>query len=190
MTKKSGTSGIKIIIIFVLSSLVNGCGTAGTAGTNQAATQPLPSPTQQSASPLPTATQETVGMDKNSPISTPRSPLSTSTPTPTEELITSEESLPGIEVLIDKAKEMLIQLPGSDTLAKDDISLKATERKQWRDSSLGCPRKGMNYNQVITAGYLILLEAEGKVYEFHTNTREAVVLCFIDGQDALEVLQP
>ena len=95
---------------------------------------------------------------------------------------------PGTEVLVAKAKEMLTQMPGIEG-AGDDISLVTVETMQWRDSSLGCPREGMEYRQAITPGYLILLQAGDKQYEFHTDTRTAVVLCLIDGEDALKALQ-
>ena len=97
--------------------------------------------------------------------------------------------LPGTEKLVAKATEMLTQLPDFG-LTADEISPVLIEAKQWRDSSLGCPREGMMYAQVITPGYMIVLQAGDRLYEFHTDKREAVVLCFIDGEDALPVLQP
>lgn len=58
------------------------------------------------------------------------------------------------------------------------ITLARVEAVDWRDSSLGCPQPGQMYLQVITPGYLILLEAAGRTYEYHTD-REGrhVVLC-------------
>jgi hypothetical protein len=97
--------------------------------------------------------------------------------------------LPGTEKLVAKAKEMLIQLPDFGFTA-DEISPVLIEAKQWRDSSLGCPREGMMYAQVITPGYMIVLQAGDRLYEFHTDRRETAVLCFINGEDALSVLQP
>lgn len=95
---------------------------------------------------------------------------------------------PGTEALVAKAKEMLTQMPGIEGVG-DGISLVAVETMQWRDSSLGCPREGMQYLQVITPGYSILLQAGDKQYEFHTDTGTAVVLCLIDGEDALKASQ-
>ncbi len=48
---------------------------------------------------------------------------------------------------------------------------------EWSDGSLGCPKPGMNYLQVITPGYQITLEAQGQRYEYHTDQRGAVVRC-------------
>jgi len=47
----------------------------------------------------------------------------------------------------------------------------------WRDASLGCPKPGIDYIQVETAGYLISLEAGGKVYDYHTEEGKRVRLC-------------
>jgi hypothetical protein len=40
----------------------------------------------------------------------------------------------------------------------DDITLVEAANVVWPDSSLGCPEKGMAYAQVLTPGYLVLLE--------------------------------
>jgi hypothetical protein len=86
---------------------------------------------------------------------------------------------PEAESLVAKAKEMVIETDRT-AVAEDEIAVVSVEWMQWRDSSLGCPREGMMYLQVITAGYLIRLEADGSLYEFHTNTGETVVLCTIE----------
>jgi len=62
-------------------------------------------------------------------------------------------------------------------LAEADVAIVAVEPAEWRDSSLGCPQPGMNYLQVITPGYKITLEAQGKRYEYHSDTNERVVRC-------------
>jgi hypothetical protein len=80
---------------------------------------------------------------------------------------------PEAQALVDKAIKDL-----SDRLdtQRDEIVFQSVEAVQWRDSSLGCPRPGMNYLQVITPGYLIRLEAGGEIYEYHTD-KENVVYC-------------
>ncbi|MDX1408310.1 MAG: hypothetical protein R3330_09255, partial [Saprospiraceae bacterium] len=47
----------------------------------------------------------------------------------------------------------------------------------WPDSSLGCPQKGMVYADVLTPGYLIVLSADGREYEYHTSKGTEVVYC-------------
>lgn len=56
------------------------------------------------------------------------------------------------------------------------ITVRTVESVEWPDASLGCPRPGMMYAQVITPGYRIVLEADGKRYEYHTS-RTHVMLC-------------
>jgi hypothetical protein len=58
-----------------------------------------------------------------------------------------------------------------------DVTLVAVEEATWNDSSLGCPQPGQNYLQVITPGYKITLEAQGKRYEYHADRNRRVVRC-------------
>mgnify|MGYP000120852429 CR=1 FL=1 len=47
----------------------------------------------------------------------------------------------------------------------------------WSDTSLGCPRPDMVYAQVITPGYVVILSAQGRDYEYHTDAGRFVVWC-------------
>lgn len=49
------------------------------------------------------------------------------------------------------------------------ITVVSWEPVDWPDTSLGCPEPGMMYAQVITPGYRVVLEVEGKTYEAHTD---------------------
>jgi len=62
-------------------------------------------------------------------------------------------------------------------VADADITVVAVEETVWRDSSLGCPKPGLNYLQVLTPGYKITLEAQGKRYEYHSDANRRVVRC-------------
>ena len=69
-----------------------------------------------------------------------------------------------------------------DLIQKTGVALKAVrlvsvEAVQWSDASLGCPKPGMVYAQVITPGFLVVLEAMGDEYEYHTDEGRFVVLC-------------
>lgn len=57
------------------------------------------------------------------------------------------------------------------------ISLVSVESLKWPDASLGCPRPGIVYAQVITPGFRIILKAAGKVYEYHADREQLVILC-------------
>ncbi len=51
------------------------------------------------------------------------------------------------------------------------------EPRDWPDSSLGCPQPDMLYAQVITPGYLVVVEVSGEPIEYHTDDRGTVVRC-------------
>lgn len=93
-------------------------------------------------------------------------PTSTPTPDPTEALIVT-------------AKAMLQQQDA--TIAAEQIVLKQTEAVQWPDGGLGCPEEGVMYPAVITAGYRFTFEAQGQEYVFHSNVRDTIRLCLING---------
>jgi len=63
-------------------------------------------------------------------------------------------------------------------ISPEEVTVLSSEGVEWSDTSLGCPEPGMMYAQVITPGYLVLLEAGGREYEVHTDeTGRNVVLC-------------
>ena len=80
----------------------------------------------------------------------------------------------GLESLIEKAKEHLAQRLAVST---NEISVVEATSVMWPDSSLGCPQKGMVYTQVLTPGYLILLEHGGNTYEYHASSHDYVTTC-------------
>jgi hypothetical protein len=66
--------------------------------------------------------------------------------------------------LIDKAKRDLAQRTG---IPKEEIVLAEFRFVTWPDASLGCPKPGMQYAQVLVDGYLIVLRAGLGVYNYH-----------------------
>ena len=48
------------------------------------------------------------------------------------------------------------------------LTLISDEAVQWSDASLGCPREGMGYAQVITPGHRMKFRHNGHTYEVHT----------------------
>ena len=60
-------------------------------------------------------------------------------------------------------------------IGEGQIAVKSVEVVDWPDASLGCAQRGRMYAQVITPGYRILLEAGGKVYEYHASQTHAVL---------------
>jgi hypothetical protein len=61
--------------------------------------------------------------------------------------------------------------------APQEISVVSIEEREWSDSSLGCPAPGMMYTQVITPGYMVVLEAGGERHTVHTDRSGRAVLC-------------
>lgn len=87
--------------------------------------------------------------------------------------------------LVKKAGEHLTKKFG---IPSDQITVFSIQEVTWPDASLGCPQPGISYIQVETPGYLILLEAAGKTYNYHTDANETVALC--DTQAPGEIFLP
>ena len=74
----------------------------------------------------------------------------------------------------EETKNRLIELARQDlakqlAVGKDEITVKSAEKITWPDSALGYPQEGRYYLQVLTEGYKIILDCNGKDYEYHTN---------------------
>jgi len=81
---------------------------------------------------------------------------------------------PGLQSLVQRTKE---DLANRLVIPADEISFVEITEVEWSDSSLGCPQAGMDYLQVITSGYLIRLEANAQMYEYHSNRDTFFILC-------------
>ncbi len=80
----------------------------------------------------------------------------------------------GAEEPVRLAVQDLSRLTG---VPEDQIQVQRIEELEWPDASLGCPAPGKMYAQIITSGYRILLTAQGKTYEYHSDRARTVVLC-------------
>ena len=60
-------------------------------------------------------------------------------------------------------------------ISKDKIVVDSVRAVDWRDSSLGCPKPGMAYMQVITPGHEVTLSAAGGVHVVHEANNKAFV---------------
>lgn len=97
----------------------------------------------------------------------PASPVSTSLP--------GSNAEPDSQAAVDAARQDAAAHLGvpADQLRVDDV-----QPRQWPDSSLGCPRPGNMYSQIVTPGFLITIStASGRQLEYHTDDRSRVVLC-------------
>jgi hypothetical protein len=81
---------------------------------------------------------------------------------------------PGLQNLIETAKADLAQrlaVSPSEILLLEAVSV------TWPDASLGCPREGMVYAQVLTPGYLIRLQTGERMFEYHASSGTEVIYC-------------
>lgn len=123
-------------------------------------------------------------MEKTSPLALSKSPVATPATEIGANNNMADVSLSSTQqTLVDKAKKMLTDL--SDvSIAASDITLGKIESREWPDAGLGCPEDGMVYAQMLTSGHIIVLEVGDNKYEFHTDNRNAVILCTVNGEDA------
>jgi hypothetical protein len=103
----------------------------------------------------------------------------TETPIPTETILPNQggEMTPenaNLQALIATAK---VDLAQRLSIAETQINFVEATEVEWSDSSLGCPQPGMDYLQVITPGYRIVLEANGTQYEYHSSRDAYFVFC-------------
>jgi hypothetical protein len=122
-------------------------------------------------------------------------PLTDSQITPTEQpavsppstSTTSDVQLPDIKnassaprEIIEKAKADLVKQFGVNA---DQIRVVEARAVTWPDASLGCPQPDMVYAQVLSPGYWVLLEADGRQYPYHTDQGEQIILCLVNSSD-------
>ena len=64
----------------------------------------------------------------------------------------------------------------AERLKIDAEKIETASQKEtvWPDGSLGCPKPGMNYIQMLVPGYIIELRAQGKTYTYHSDKRRVV----------------
>jgi hypothetical protein len=125
------------------------------------ATNPVPDPTLQkqfSAVNLPTSVpssvvQKTPAMN-TIPVSTPLDPK--------------------MQALVDQAK---VDLAQRLSINSAEVALIEVSFVSWPDSSLGCPKPGMVYTQVMVDGLLIRLKYVDQVYEYHSGGGKSPLFC-------------
>ena len=126
--------------------------------------QPVPSP---STAVPPTATPVP-------PTATPIPPTATSIPpTPTIVPSTLEDEIFSIKTSAQQILANQLQV------SIDVLDLVHTEKIVWPNTSLGCPKSGMMYAQVMIPGFQIIFEYEDNSYPIHTNKDGSrIVVCY------------
>lgn len=59
----------------------------------------------------------------------------------------------------------------------ETITVVSATEQQWPDGSLGCPKPGQMYTQMIVPGYRVVLQAGGEKYAYHSDQRGNFVVC-------------
>ena len=57
------------------------------------------------------------------------------------------------------------------------VHLVSFESHTWPDSSLGCPQQGQVYLDVLTPGYLVVVDINDQRFEYHADDRGNIVRC-------------
>jgi hypothetical protein len=98
---------------------------------------------------------------------------SPASPPPGEPPSTSPEPVvpEGAQPLVALAKEDLSQRKG---IPLSQIEVVQVEEVDWPNSSLGFPKPGMVYAQVIVPGYRIILSDGSQSYEYHTDRGQRI----------------
>ena len=98
----------------------------------------------------------------DAPTAAPDAPApSPDTTTPTASEPTTGEAPTEIEAA---ARRLLEQEVG-----EGNYTLISSEAMDWSDASLGCPKEGFGYAQVITPGYKLVFDLAGASHAVHTN---------------------
>jgi hypothetical protein len=99
---------------------------------------------------------------------------STAGPTSVASPVTSPNVDPQAEAAVNAALQDAATQAGVPVSA---LRVEQVEATEWRDASLGCPRPGVMYAQVLTPGFKIVISGGGKQFEYHSDEGSRVVLC-------------
>ena len=75
---------------------------------------------------------------------------------------------------LDAMRADLLQRLGGDP---SRFTLTLAEPVTWPDGSLGCPKPGMMYPQVLVDGFRVVFAADGKEYAYHGDDRGQFFYC-------------
>jgi hypothetical protein len=111
------------------------------------------------------------------PVAATPSPAPPSAPVSTLVSPSPESSSnPEAQTAVDAAKRDAAERLGI-AANSGDLHVQQIEAREWPDSSLGCPRQGLMYSQIVTPGYLVVIGAPGKQLEYHADARGRIVFC-------------
>ncbi|HUP17474.1 MAG TPA: hypothetical protein VM848_15670 [Acidimicrobiia bacterium] len=112
------------------------------------------------------------------PATTTTSAGSAATTTTTEPTTSTTAEPAGVVQVPESMLSSVIE----DAASRQSVGLAAVtvlsgQPVDWSDGSLGCPEPGMSYTQVLTPGYLVMVDAGGATLEYHLNQQGAFKQC-------------
>ena len=152
--------GLMLVLMFTLSC----------SGNLSNETTQNTTPTEKTATPIPlTATPIPPTVTPLLPNATPVPPTITPVPPAFKDEISSIKT---------SAQQILAdQLQVSPKI----LVLVHAEKVVWPNSSLGCPKSGMMYAQVMTPGFQIIFKYKDDSYPIHTNLDgSSIVICYVE----------
>jgi hypothetical protein len=74
-------------------------------------------------------------------------------------------------------EQAIADLAASQGVAPSAITTVSVEEVTWRSGAIGCPQPGFNYTQALVPGIRVILELDGKRYEYHSGGGRSIFLC-------------
>jgi hypothetical protein len=99
----------------------------------------------------------------------------TTTPVPTPTNVPPQPTPIPVDIPA-AARAAITVLMGQLNLTADQIKVVSVQEMEWPDGCLGVVHIGMQCTDVIVPGFLVILEANGVQYEFHTNQDGSLVV--------------
>ena len=71
---------------------------------------------------------------------------------------------------VDPTAKAKTDLAGRLNISEDEIKTVSVTFGSWSDGSLGCPEPGYCYTMALVPGSIIILEAQGKQYQYNASS--------------------
>ena len=108
-------------------------------------------------------------------------PTTTAVPPPAPTTTTNGDiEMPHDHDVVEAARADLAQRNG---VPLEEVSVVRAREVDWPDSAIGCPEDGMAYTQVVVSGYQVLLQVDGRVFDYHAGSEGEVFLCPSEERD-------
>jgi len=142
-----------LMLLIAGALLVTGCGAepgqTGAGSTSEPTETPTSPGSPASGVPSPTASQ----------------------PLPTPSATGSQVQVPA--TLLEQIRADAAQRAG---VTPDAVQVVSSTAQTWNDGSLGCPKPGENYIQVMIDGFQVIVQAGGRTYDYRTS-QTGIKLC-------------